>query len=615
MKNRVTSFLKKRISQILKVPSKVSIRVWADNERVLSKEGSSEYGEWDTMRTPYMIEIYESITNPELREIVLQMASQLAKSEVVLNVFGWYAQLDPCPMMLVQPNDALAKEFSKERVAPMIRDTKVLKRLVKDANLKNSGNTVSHKMFPGGFLSFRGANSPSKLASKPIKILMMDEIDRYPKSSGDEGSPVALAKKRVITFSDHKIIYTGTPTIKNHSEIEDEYLEGSQGVYYLKCPACNANNELLFEKLVYDITNEDEHKIHSVKMSCDNCGSLHSEEEWKMDNQGTGVWIHKYPDRIAKRSYKLNGLAGVFRTWKDIVEEYLKIKDDEQKYKAFINTVLAETYEEDIKEKLDYELIYARREEYKAELEEGVLILTAGIDIQDRWIAIEVVGHGLNNEKWGIEYHIIDGSLDDEATREKLDEFLSRSWSYDDGYSLNIYSMCVDSGGHHTDTVYDYVEKRQKEKRIFAIKGLGGEYTAGINKFTKVPKRDLKLLTLGVNTLKDEIYSALRVNETGKGFYHFPNDIFKNYDIDYFMSLTAEVKQSENRKVVWKKLRKRNEALDCRVYANAALKVYKKLDLNELKEQMEINRNYQIPAKNAVKKSKRIKTDTRGVVI
>ncbi|MGL6121064.1 MAG: phage terminase large subunit family protein [Fusobacteriaceae bacterium] len=615
MGTRALKFLRKQIGQILQTPPKMSIREWADMNRVLSKESSSEHGDWDTSRTPYMIEIYESIRDVNLREIVLQMASQLAKSEVLLNTFGYYAQYDPCPMLLVQPTDTLVKEFSKERVAPMIRDTKVLKNLVKDANLKNSGNTVSHKMFPGGFLSFVGANSASRLASKPIKLLMLDEIDRYPKSAGDEGSPIELAKKRIQTFKDSKVLFTGTPTIKDHSEIEQEYFLGSQGVYYLDCPSCKEANELLFDNLVYEIKKDDEKKVTDVKMSCSYCGSMHYEEEWKKNNQETGRWIHKFPERFHKKSYKLNGLAGVFRTWKEIVEEYLSVKNDEQKYKAFINTVLAETYEEDIKEKIDYELIYARREEYEAEVPEGVLVLTAGIDTQDNYLAIEVVGHGINKEKWGIEWATIQGSFSEIETQKKLDQFLNRSFSYKDGFKIKIYSSCIDSGGHHTDSVYDYVEKRQKIKRIFAIKGLGGEHTPSINKFTPVAKRNLKLLTLGVNSLKDSIYSELRLNEVGEGFNHFPEDIFKNYNIEYFMSLTAEIKEIKDRKVLWKKIRKRNEALDCRGYAIAALKVYKKLDLNDLKKERDKNREYQIPEKDKKRVKKKIKTDTKGVVI
>ena len=593
----------KAIAHALKMPPNLTLTEWSDKNRNLSKEASSEHGEWVTARTPYMLEIYDNVMKEKIRKVVLQFGSQLAKTEFILNSFGWYAHLDPCPMMVVQPTDTLASEFSKERVAPMIRDCDVLRGLIKDANQKNSGNTVTHKMFPGGFLAFKGAASPAGLASKPIKVLFMDEVDRYPKSSGDEGSPITLAEKRVQTYDDHKIIITGTPTIKGQSEIEAEYEKGSMAKYYVKCPECGEGNELLFDNLSWDLNEADELKVDKVEMICEYCGCGSNEEAWKAEK---GEWIHEYPERTTL-SYKLSALASVMRTWTSIVEEYLEKKDNEQELISFVNTVLGESYEQSLAEVLDHEILLKRREVYEAEVPDEVLLLTAGVDVQDGWLAIEVVGHGLDNETWGIQYKILSGNLEESEIWEELDEFLMKKFYYADGTGINIYSTCIDTGGHHTEASYDFVKPRETYRRIFGIKGLGGENVPIINGFRLTKNKKINLLSLGVNALKDMTMGRLKISEPGPGYCHYPSDPILKYDEQYFKALTAEAKlvNKKTGKVTWTQVRKRNESLDCRNYALAAKEVFTKLDIKKLaqlrKEQLEKAFEYKIPKKKKAK--------------
>ena len=131
---------------------RISTADWADVFRVLSSEGSSEPGKWRTDTAPYQREILNAIDDGLVEEVTLMTSAQVGKTEMILNIIGKLVHTDPCPILLVQPTDTMAKAFSKERLAPMIRDTKILKGLIKDVNLKNSGNTVSHKMFPGGYI-------------------------------------------------------------------------------------------------------------------------------------------------------------------------------------------------------------------------------------------------------------------------------------------------------------------------------------------------------------------------------------------------------------------------------------------------------------------------------
>lgn len=565
---------------LLKPPSNLTVDEWADQNRVLVSESSKETGKWETSRTPYMLEVYKSITKNEVRQITLMMASQMAKSEFIINTFGRYADLDPCPMLLVQPTDTMAKAFSKERIEPAIRECKVLNKIIKEENKGGKGDTVTHKKFKGGYIAFTGTGSPANLAARPIRIAFMDEVDRYAKSSGKEGRPVTLIKKRLTTYGDmSKCLITGTPTIKGDSVVEDEYSESSQAEWNLSCPHCGKHQALKFSNLKWE--NEDP---ETTVMECESCGKRFSEKEWKKGNQKTGLWVHKHPERVSHLGYHLNALASVFRKWSDIVKEFLEVKDDKEKLKAFINTVLAETWEEEVQDKLDYQKLYKRREKYTAELPDEVILLTAGIDVQNDWIVIEVVGFAENGDRYGIEYKIFRGNPEEPYIWAELDLYLRKEFKYSDGTGLNIFASCIDTGGNHTQAVYDFVSPRQNAMRLIGIKGQGGDAIPVNNKFRRTADNKIDLLSVGVNALKDLNYGLLRINKKGQeGYCHFPNDKYRGYDIDYFMSLTAEVKTYKDKKVEWIKIRPRNEGLDCRNYATVPLYVFN-IDLKILGE-------------------------------
>lgn len=583
-----------RCLKLLAPPEDISVKEWADKNRVLTSESSKEIGKWETRRTPYMLEIYETITKDEVRQVTQMLASQLAKSESILNTILRYIDIDPCPMLMVQPTQEMASAFSKERLEPAIKACKVVSEKIKNANKRGSGDTVLHKMFTGGFIASIGTNSPSSLAARPIRLAFMDEVDRYPASSGKEGNPISLVKKRQTTFEDiSKCIITGTPTIKNHSEIEKEYLNSSQGEWYLECPHCKKLQVLKFGNLKWE-----EEKPSSVKMKCEKCGELFTEKEWKKGNQETGRWIHKYPERLDNRGYHLNTLASVFRTWESIVKEFLEVKHDKEKLKSFINTVLAETWEEEIKDKFDYDKIYKRREKYNSEIPEQVLLLTAGVDIQNDWIAVEVVGHALEGT-YGIQYKVFYGNPEEYFIWNELDEFLNKEFSYRSGKKIKIFATCIDTGGNHTQKVYQYVSPRQNSRRIIGIKGQGGDAVNVNNGFRLTKNGEINLLSIGVNALKDIVFGSLKIKRGRKGYCHFPSNADKGYDLEYFKALTAEVKSYKNKKVEWIKIRERNEALDCRNYALVPFYVFN-IDLNLLAELSDEDR-YELSDKGIVK--------------
>ena len=379
----------------IKPPKNLKIADWADLYRELASESSAETGKWNTDRTPYLKRIMNCISENYISEITLMFSAQTGKTEAILNTIGRFIHLDPCPMMIVQPTLEMAKTFSKDRVTPMIRVTKVLRELVRDPNKKDSGNNVMQKLFPGGHMTFVGANSASSLASRPIRIVLSDEVDRFPKSAGEEGDPLGLAEKRTTTFWNRKHIRVSTPTIKGHSKIEKLYKTSSKEKWNLPCPSCKEYQPLEWERISW------EPPLEKVFMSCNSCGTLHSEKEWKSEKQLNGKWIAEFPERKHK-GFHLNELASPFRTWEEIKDDYVEAKDDPEKLQVWTNTSLGETWDPIRGDVVDYKLLFDTRIPYGAEVPDNALILTAGVDVQDNRIEAEVVAWALGEKSYGI---------------------------------------------------------------------------------------------------------------------------------------------------------------------------------------------------------------------
>lgn len=575
MEQRTVNLFKKMV-QILKPPENLDIREWADAYRILPKEGAAESGKWNTARTPYMIEIFKCLTDIETESVTMMTGAQIGKTELLLNILGRYMHIDPCPILMVQPTVDDARAFSQERVAPMIRDTKVLReRIVND--------TVQQKSYYGGYVRFVGSNSPSGLASRPIRITLLDEVDRFPQSSGEEGSPVELAEKRTTTFINKKNIRTSTPTISNRSAIEKLMLNSSFEEWCLPCPHCGEYNSLDFEYLKWE--NDDP---KTAKFLCKHCGVMSTEAEWKKEKQLNGKWVPKYPERKKHRGFHMNSLASPWRTWESIVEEFLKVKNDPAAMKVFCNTVLGKPWVEHLGAEIEYKKLFKRRQNYStSSLPNDIQIITAGVDVQDDRLEIEVVGWGSKYKSYGILYRKIYGNPGQKDIWKELDKCLLQKFKLEDGRELVIKATCVDSGGHHTNSVYDFCRPR-KWRNVYAIKGYGGEgrkAIIGLSHLNKEGSDPVDLLLLGVNTLKDMVYSALKIeNPLDSSYCYFPSDPYLGYDLEYFKGLTSEIKTiettSRGKKIVWMVMKgRRNEPLDLRNYALAGV-LLSPLDLN-----------------------------------
>lgn len=565
------ALIEKIVRDTLAPPEDLTVAEWANKYRVLSRESSAEAGKWDTDRTPYMKEIMLCITDIDTKKITMMCSAQIGKTEMLLNVLGRYMHLDPCPILFVQPTVDDAKSFSKERVEPMIRDTKILSELVRKVNKRQEG-TVQEKMFPGGYMRFVGANSASGLASRPIKITLLDEVDRFPLSAKKEGDPVKLAERRTNNFFGSKNIRVSTPTDDATSKIQLLYLASSQEEWCLPCPHCGEYQPLEFEQLKYKDLEEPE-------FECKYCGVGAKEEIWKSERQLNGKWIAKFPSEKENRGFHLNALASPWLTWKEIAKEYEEVKNDDFQYRTFVNTVLGKTFSVNLEATMDYEALYETREDYGAELHDNVVILTAGVDVQDNRLELEVVGWGFGYESYGIVYRDFPGDPGKEEVWQQLDQYLRKKFYFKNKKFLTIAACLIDSGGHHTGSVYKYVYKKEK-RGIYAIKGQGSWGVNMLNGFRKTTKKgapQINLLSLGVNALKDLTYSRLSILE-GAGKCHYPTASTQGYGLDYFKGLTAEVKVKKSTprgmKIMWEVLDgRRNEPLDLRNYATAGIEL------------------------------------------
>jgi len=541
---------------LLKPPPSLTVSAWADKFRVLSPEGSSEAGKFETSRAVFQKEIMDVCADPSVQEVVVMSCSQVGKTETLLNTIGYYIAYEPAPILMVQPTLEMARSWSQDRLSTMVRDTPIITNKVADAKSRDAGNTTLHKTFEGGHITACGANSPASLASRPIKIVMCDEVDRYPSTAGSEGDPVLLAKRRSATFWDSKLIMTSTPTVSGASRIERAYENSDQRKFYVPCIHCKYSHIFEWKNVIFD-----KEYLHNAHLVCPKCkGKIDNAD--RIRSIAKGVW---------KASEKFTGIAGfhlsgLYSPWislEEAAKEFLSAKKMPETLRVFVNTYLGESWEDE-GERIDDLGLFKRKEEYT--VPDEVVLITAGVDIQDDRIEMEVVGWGLDEESWSLDYLRIYGDPSAPNIWNELDTHLSKTYN-----DMRIISCCIDSG-HHTNQVYKFCKPRLA-RRIFAIKGQAGDAKTIVGRSSRNNIMRCPLFPVGVDTAKELIYSRLNIQNAGAGYCHFP----MKYDEEYFKQLTAEKIVTKYRRGFkrreWVLTRSRNEALDCRVYALASLTV------------------------------------------
>lgn len=578
------SELLRRVYERFRPPRSQTVSEWADENRVLVSDSSSEPGPWRTDRAPYQREIMDAFTQPGIHEIAIMASAQVGKSEIELNMMGRAIDIDPGPILYVQPTDKVAEDYSKRRIAPMIAACPTLREKVYKAKGRDSNNTITMKTFPGGSLAIIGANSPSDLASKPVRYIFLDEIDRFPISAGSEGDPIELAERRTETYRhNRKIVKTSTPTIKGKSKIEKAYMNGTQEEWHTECPHCRNYGFIQFDDIKFDKeafqdeSGETSYTVDNVRWQCPICKRETPEYEVK---RCPAKWVIKNPGALRNgvRSFRLNAFMSPWSDWKDIALSFLKAKDDPELLKVFHNTMLGESWE--FRERSgEPEKLYARREHYNAEVPSGVLVLTMGIDTQDNRLEYEVVGWNRQEESWGICYGIIPGRADSPGVWEEVDALLDREWKMAGGMAMRIMATFIDSGGHFTQEVYRECAKRAN-KRIWPIKGEKGEGKPYVRRMKRGPDiRGGMGFMIGVDAGKEAILYATSVDTPGPRYMHYPIDYRCGYDLEYYRGLLSERQVVHRRAgqnvIVWEKIHERNEPLDLRDYARAAYKYFR----------------------------------------
>lgn len=571
-------------------PPKLTLSEWAKEYAVLSRETSAQTGKFSAF--PYQNGIMDAVTDPSVEVITVQKSARVGYTKILDHVAGYFIHQDPSPILVVQPRVEDAEDYSTTEIEPMLRDTPVLAEIVGDLKAKDSKQKILKRVFRNGSsMSFVGANSPGGFRRITARIVQFDEIDGYPiQGAGKEGDQIKLGIKRTESFWNRKIIMGSTPTVKGFSRIEKSFEKSDQRRYYVPCPHCGEYQVLEWggpdtpHGMKWDKDENGNGLPETVYYVCKVSGCIIRDVD-KPEMVERGEWRAEKP---------FNGHAGFHiwagyslfpnACWENLVAEWLEVKDDPLARQTFINLVLGETYEDRGERALKEAALAERTEVWSGEIPDGVAVLTASCDVQDDRVELETVGWGRNEERWSIDHHVIEGDPESDELWNEVDQYLMRQWRRADGRPFKVEAACVDSGGHHTEKVYQFCKARIR-RRIWAIKG----ESAVLGKRNPVwpttkpslrNKAKYRPVIIGVNAAKDVVRYRLHLEAEERdgrivyppGYMHYPTD----RDINFFAQLVSErsiVKTANGQKYrVWELPPGRaNEALDLAVYSYAAL--------------------------------------------
>lgn len=574
--------IERAAQQNLRPPPVLTLSQWAAAHGVLSAENSAQTGRFRAF--PYQNGMLDAITDPTVTTITVMKGARVGYTEVLKRAIGYFLSADPSPILCVQPRVEDGEDFSKRDIAPMLRDTPALASIAGDPKARDGNQTILRKTFlNGSSLTLVGANSPGGFRRITVRIVLFDEVDGYPPGgAGAEGDQIALGIKRSETFWNRKIVLGSTPTIKGISRIERSWEQSDQRRYWVPCPHCG-------EAQTLEWGGRD--TPYGIKWKRDEAGNGLPETAFYVCRvNGCIIEEADKPSMIAAGEWRaakpFNGHAGFHiwagyslhanASWSNIVAEWLAAKADPTARQTFINLVLGEPYEDRGDKALGETRLLQQREMWPGEVPPRAAILTAGADVQDDRVEIEVVAWGADEESWSVAHEVIQGDPQEPMLWEAVDAFLKRKWHRADGHEFEIMAACIDSGGHATQAVYSFCKARLG-RRIWAIKGESARGGARSPVWpTKRPssrnKASFRPVIIGVNAAKDSIRSRLHLEEPGPGYMHFPTD----RDANYFAQLVSERSVTKSfrgqRFRVWELPPGRaNEALDMRVYAYAAL--------------------------------------------
>lgn len=572
-------------------PPKLTLSQWADEHAILSAESSADLGKWRTI--PYQRGIMDAITDRHIEAVTVMKSARVGWTKIINHAIGFHMHYDPCPIMVVQPTIGDAEGYSKDEIAPMLRDTEVLMALVPESNRRDGGNTILHKQFPGGQLRLVGADSPRGFRRVSIRFLAFDEVDGYAATAGEEGDQIKLGIKRTDYFWNRKILAGSTPTLDSTSRIKRRFERGDMRYYFVPCPHCKQPQVLKWENLKWD-----KGRPETAYFMCvhNGCVIEYRHQRWMVEQADklnlagdpTMGWVptnqnaeqrHASFHIWAAYSYSPNA------TWEQLAREWIESHKNIEERKTFINTVMGEPYKGE-GDAPDWKRLYDRRENYRRNVvPAGALVLFCGVDVQKDRLELEIVGYGRRMESWSIDYRVIPGDTSQlngpNSPWPRLSEVLNEWWDHELGGRMQVRMMAIDTG-FNTSVVYQYVSTHPVS-RVFGVDGrdtyqmiMGQPKKVQVNTRGKRAGKSVKLWPVGISLVKTELYGWLKQDkptvESGQelpfGYCHFPE-----YGEEYFKGITAEeivprlVKGF--RRYQWEKVYDRNEPLDCRVYARA----------------------------------------------
>jgi phage terminase large subunit GpA-like protein len=574
------------VEEALRPPPKLSLSEWADRYMWLSAESSADAGRWKTL--PYQKGVMDAITDPRVERVTWMKSARCGYTKAINAAIGYFIHQDPCPILLVQPTVEDAKGYSKEEIGPMIRDVEVLARAIGSASSFNAEQTVLAKVFPGGVLTMVGANSGRGFRRVSRRVVIFDEVDGYPPSAGAEGDQIELGTRRTEYYANRKIIAGSTPLVAGASRIEEMFLAGDQRRYHVPCPQCGHMDFLAFDRKAErgHVMRWDEGKPETACFECRANGCV-IEDKQKRPMIERGEWraeaeFHGHASFHIWSAYSLSPNA----TWGQIATEFLAAKrGGTEKLKTFVNTWLGETWHER-GDAPDWDRLYQRREQYPiGSVPAGVVVLTAGVDVQKDRLVYEVVGWAPNKESWSVDAGELYGDTALESTWAQLDALLARSYRGEGEREFSIAMLGVDSG-YNTQVVYGWA-RQHPMTRVIACKGapgarmlVGTPSPVDVTVRGKRMQRGYKVWLTGVDIAKSELYGwlRLRVGADGiapPGYCHFPE-----YSDGFFQQITAEhLVTSVNRRtgrarMEWHcQANRENHFLDARILARVAAAV------------------------------------------
>ena len=545
-------------------PPDLSVSAWAVEYRVLSREDSAEPGRWSTDSRPFQTEIMDACSTPRIQFVSVVGCSQWGKTQILNNAIGQRIDVNPGPIMVVSPTVQAAEKWSKTRFMPMVRDCPSLAAKVGDG--RTSSNTILEKQFPGGLLVAVGASAPAGLASQPIRDLFMDEVDRIPEdaSAGDEGDFEDLAEARTANYEGRRLIYRcSTPTISGRSRIEKSWNESDKRQWFVPCPHCGHSQTMNFKNVVFSDRPE---PIYA----CSGGGCEIREVELRRAVLA-GEWRATRSDVRGRAGFMVHGL--MVRPMATLVERFLVAKRRGPKpLQSFVNTQLGEWWNPRDGDVVQAQGLAARTEPYEA-IPAAVGLLVAAVDIQDDRLEVKILGVGAGEELWVVAREIIPGNLAQAEPWDRLEALLRADYPREDGGTQRIKGAACDIGGHFTKQVYRFARRPRVKGIIYPVKGASKPQ----NKLAIRSAGRARLWLVDTVAAKDSIFAALKIEDPGPGYIHFPQELGQ----DYFEQLLSEKQVRKEGRRAYAKVTPdaRNEALDLMVYALAAVEIYAPKDL------------------------------------